>query len=295
MINEAVKKMLERYKLSSVDSYTRALKEIIQEISLLGLWRARFFERAAFYGGTALRLLHGLDRFSEDLDFSLLKPEPDFNIETYTKAVSDELLSFGFIVTVEKKQKATVTGIESAFVKAGTKENLLVIEAPHRLSSIKNAGSERVLKVKIEVDIEPPGAFETEAEYLWLPIPFSVNVYRKSDLFAGKMHAVLCRGWKNRIKGRDWYDFVWFVCTNSRLNLTHLEARMKQSGHLPGEESLIPEKFRELLFERIQTIDFERAREDVLPFLSDSAAVDIWGQDFFQKLSRKIEFESRTG
>ena len=288
-MNSAIKTMLDRYNLNSADDYENALKEIIQEITLLGLWRAKFFEKAAFYGGTALRLLYGLDRFSEDIDFSLLEPDRSFKIDYYTAALKDELSSFGFSVTVERKVKAFETSSKSAFIKAGTLKNLITIEAPSQL--LKKLSNQKTLKVKIEVDIDPPSGFETEAKYLFNPIPFSVNTYKIPYLFAGKMHALLCREWKTRIKGRDWYDFVWHVGRNAGLNLKHLENRMRQSGHLSQNDILSKNKFLELLNYRIENVDFEKAKNDVAPFIKDQGAVSIWSRDFFREVAQRVKFD----
>ena len=192
-MNNAVKSMLEKYELKSSVDYENALKEIIQEITLLGLWRSKFFEKAAFYGGTALRLLYNLDRFSEDMDFSLYEPDKDFRLDKYFRAVKDELSSFGLDVLVEQKEKKN-SNIESAFIKAGTVKNFIEINVPSDL--LKSISNSKMLKIKIEVDIDPPGMFETEAKYIFNPIPFSVSTYKIPYLFAGKMHAILCRQWK---------------------------------------------------------------------------------------------------
>ncbi|HOW51844.1 MAG TPA: nucleotidyl transferase AbiEii/AbiGii toxin family protein [bacterium] len=277
-MNEAVKGMLGRYELRTTTDHENALKEIIQEIALLGLWRAKFFERAAFYGGSALRILHGLDRFSEDLDFSLLAPDGRFPLERYLKAVESELTAFGFSVTVEKKAKTAKSAIESAFIKGNTAHNLLVVEAAP-VAGATHPGKQ--LKIKVEVDTDPPGAFTTEAKYLFTPIPFSVVVYAPPSLFAGKMHAILCRNWGTRVKGRDWYDLLWYVGRKTPLDLGHLEARMRQTGHYDGKGTLTEKRFRELLVERIASLDIGQARRDVMPLLRDGRSADAWSKDLF--------------
>ncbi|MBZ0187582.1 MAG: nucleotidyl transferase AbiEii/AbiGii toxin family protein, partial [Candidatus Obscuribacterales bacterium] len=172
-MNPAILSMLERYKCVTIQDYANALKEIMQEIALLGLWRSKFFEHAAFYGGTALRILYGLDRFSEDLDFSLLEPQSDFNLKTYIAAVESELISMGFRVTVEEREKNVSTAIESAFIKADTKEHLIKITVPETIAD--RVQKNKVMKVRFEVDTDPPGGFNTEVKILLQPIPFSVN------------------------------------------------------------------------------------------------------------------------
>jgi len=288
MIHEAVSRMLAKYEPKSVDDSVRALREIIQEVALLGLWRAKFFEHAAFYGGTALRILYGLDRFSEDLDFSLLAPSPDFNLARYMASLEEELQAFGFNVRVEMVDKAVESAVQSAFLKANTRNELLVIEAGEELAGQVAAG--QVLKVKIEVDTDPPPGFSTSTRYLLQPIPFAVRSYSLPDLFAGKMHAILFRKWKNRVKGRDWYDLIWYAANHPQLNLGHLEQRMRQTGHWSGELSLSPVAFSDLLLEAIDLLDVNQARKDVAPFVKDQQMLALWSHDFFSDVASLIHF-----
>src|SRR3989338_775093 len=197
--------MLDEYECESTGDYENALKEIIQEIALLWLWRSKFFEHALFYGGTSLRILYQLPRFSEDLDFSLLKPNNKFNLLPYYQAIQKELEAFGFQAEVEKKEKIDPT-IESAFIKAGTKNHLIKIQAPKEI--IARIQSNQVLKIKVEVDTNPPGDHEIEVKDLFRPIPFQVKTMPLPDLFAGKIHAVLARKWGKRVKGRDFFDYL---------------------------------------------------------------------------------------
>ena len=216
-MNEAIVRMLDRYQCRRVEDYVRALREILQEVALLGLWRSKFFEKAAFYGGTALRILYGMDRFSEDLDFSLLKPISDFDLSRYLGALEREIRSFGFEVSVTKREKTAESPVQSAFLKADTLKHLLVIETAEEVARQIPRG--QVMKIKIEVDTDPPPGFDTENKFLLHPIPFSVRAFVLPDLFAGKMHAVLCRQWKSRVKGRDWYDLVWYAAYHPQLHL----------------------------------------------------------------------------
>ena len=288
-MHEAVTRMLAKYEPKSVDDSVRALREIIQEVALLGLWRAKFFEHAAFYGGTALRILYGLDRFSEDLDFSLLTPSPDFNLGRYTASLEEELQAFGFNVRVEMVDKAVESAVQSAFLKANTRNELLVIEAGEELTGQVATG--QVLKVKIEVDTDPPPGFSTQTRYLLQPIPFAVRSYSLPDLFAGKMHAILFRKWKNRVKGRDWYDLVWYAANHPHLNLAHLEQRMRQTDHWNGDKNLSPVVFTDLLFEAIDRLDVNQARKDVAPFVKNQQMLALWSHDFFQDVASRIKTE----
>ncbi|HEY9756022.1 MAG TPA: nucleotidyl transferase AbiEii/AbiGii toxin family protein [Oculatellaceae cyanobacterium] len=287
-MNTAIQSMLNKYNCQTRPDYENALKEIIQEIALLGLWRSKFFEHAAFYGGTSLRILYGLDRFSEDLDFSLLTADSNFRLETHLESIRLELAAFEFNVQIAEKQKSLDTAIESAFIKADTREHLLKIEVPQEIAD--RAGRNDRLKIKLEIDTNPPKGFETEAKTLLQPIPFSVKTYKQPDLFAGKIHAVLQRNWQNgRIKGRDYYDFVWYVAREIPVHLSHLEQRLRQTGGWNSDESLNMQDLIALLHHKFSNVDFEKAKRDVLPFLKDSAAVQLWSSEFFESLLPRLK------
>jgi predicted nucleotidyltransferase component of viral defense system len=285
-MNEAVLNMLKKYQCISQQDYKNALKEIIQEIALLGFWRSKFFEKGAFYGGTALRILFELDRFSEDLDFSLLSSDPAFDLAPYQRAVQVELESFGFKVSVEQKVKTRESAIVSAFLKANTFEHLLKIQIP----ALKKLHSEELIKVKLEIDTDPPPQFSTTVHYLLHPIPFSVKTLSEPDLFAGKVHALLYRSWKSRVKGRDWYDFVWFVARRSPLHLRHLEQRARQSGHYAQAEPLTEDLTKEWLHHKIENLDIQQAKQDILPFIREDSKIAVWSPDFFHALVNKIHY-----
>jgi predicted nucleotidyltransferase component of viral defense system len=288
-MNPAIESMLGRYNCVSLQDYENALKEIIQEIALLGLWRSKFFEHAAFYGGTALRILYGLDRFSEDLHFSLLKPQKDFSLSPYLKAIEAELTAMGFIVTVEEREKNITTAVESAFIKAETREHLIKITVPDAVSD--KVEKNKLVNVRLEIDTDPPGGFNTEVKILLQPIPFSVNTYRMPDLFAGKCHAVLHRQWKNRVKGRDYYDFVWYVGRGVPVHLSHLEKRLRQSGGWTDKRKMQESDLVTLLQKKFTEFDVKAAKKEVAPFLRDPASVDLWSQEFFGSLLSRLQVE----
>jgi hypothetical protein len=180
--------MLSKYKVNSLDEERNALKEIVQEIALCGLSRAGFFKEAAFYGGTALRIFYGLDRFSEDLDFSLMAPNPDFDLSKYFSALESQMSSVGLNFTVEEKIKSADSNIKSAFLKGNTKEHILSIYRDN--GQLKNLNPHEVIKIKFEVDTNPPPYANFENQYRLLPSPYSVKLYDLPSLFAGKIHAV---------------------------------------------------------------------------------------------------------
>ncbi len=285
-MHDAVRSMLDRYNLHTRDDYTNALREILQEIALLGLWRSKFFEHSAFYGGTALRVLYGLDRYSEDLDFSLLKPDDLFSLEAYAGSLQREINSFGFQVDFERRRKSLQTPIESAFLKTNTYKQLIIIEALEDL--LRDLHPLKNLKIKLEVDTDPPGGFETETRYVLQPFPFSVRIFSLPDLFAGKLHAVLCRHWRSRVKGRDWYDLIWYASKHPEVRLSHLEARMRQSGNYCEERPLSAEKLRRLLREAVDTLNVAKSRQEVSPFARDHRALDVWSREFFADVVQRV-------
>lgn len=283
-----VEDLLENYSPKTKDDYENAIHEIMQELALLGLWRAKFFEHAAFYGGTSLRILYGLNRFSEDLDFSLLEPNPSFDLLPYLKGAAEELEISGLKVKVEQRIKQPENPIVSAFLKTGTLETFIRIGLDESLKRFTH--SDEMIKIKLEVDIDPPLGFSTEVRYLAKPIPFSVRSYVPEDLFAGKMHAVLCRAYKVRVKGRDWYDFIWYINKKIPLNLVHLESRLRQSGNYSSLTALTKEVFLDLLQKKIQTVNFEAAKEDIRRFIRDPREIEGWSADFFLSLLPQIQF-----
>lgn len=284
---EAIQQMLDRYACRTRDDYIGALREIMQQIALLGLWRSKFFEHTAFYGGTALRVLYGLDRYSEDLDFSLLKPAKTFSLGTYGHALRRELSSFGFEVSFEVRRKTRESAIESAFLKANTLQQLIVVKAGADLTRQMHA--EEVLKIKLEVDTDPPSGFETESRTVLLPVPFAVRVYSLPDLFAGKMHALLCRKWKARVKGRDWYDLVWYLGHHPRLRLSHLESRMRQSGDWIDAAPLDRIALLDRVHAAIRQLNVTQAREEADRFVREKSSLELWSREFFLEIVDKIE------
>lgn len=286
-MNEAIRQILDKHEIRSSGDSIRALREVMQEIALLGLWRSKFFERAAFYGGTALRVLYGLGRFSEDLDFSLLKPDRDFKLASYNTALQKELRSYGFEVLIERREKTVQSAVQSTFLKVNTRKQMLAIEFDKGL--IQQIPKNQQIKIKLEIDTDPPPGFSTSTRYLLLPIPFAVRAYSLPDLFAGKMHAVLCREWKSRIKGRDWYDFVWFAANHPEMHLSHLEQRMRQTGHWKGASKLSPVEFQKKLSHRISQIDIDQARKEVEPFIKDPHSIALWSKEFFLDVASRIK------
>lgn len=287
-MNTAIEQMLKNYRIENIYDQKNAMKEIMQEIVLCGLSRAGFFQKAAFYGGTALRIFYGLDRFSEDLDFSLVTADPEFDLTVYFPVLEKEVRAFGLHVRIQEKEKTKESNIRSAFLKGNTKEHLLLFYADEKLAG--SVARSEVVKIKFEVDINPPEYAGFEHKYRLLPTPYEVNLYDMPSLFAGKIHAVLCRAWKSRIKGRDLYDYVFYLSRGSVVNQKHLRVRLLQSGFISEDvECTLPE-LRHMLYERFDTIDFRQAKQDVEPFIRDTASLNMWNADFFKQITAGLRF-----
>jgi len=283
--DSSIQKMLESYNdnMPMLDK----MREILQQTALLGLARHHFFEHAVFYGGTALRILYGLDRYSEDLDFSLLKPNANFDFAPFLEGMNQELKAMGFELDVAVRKKNAETGIWSAFLKANTMTLLLSIQ---ERTKVRGIHPEQKIQIKLEIDTDPPLLhLPPENKLVMNPLPFYVSTYTMGDLFAGKMHAVLCRNWQTRIKGRDWYDLIWYTQKGTALNLTHLKERMRQTTHLSPVENFTGKNLLERLHARIDVIDWKAAQADVAVFLADKSQLAIWSKEFFHDIVNYIK------
>ncbi|KAF5054580.1 Nucleotidyl transferase AbiEii toxin, Type IV TA system [anaerobic digester metagenome] len=264
--------MLSRYNPRTTADARQALHEVMQQIALAGLYRGGFFRKAAFYGGTCLRIFHDLQRFSEDMDFSLLQPDNSFSLEQYFDAIKSEFKALGREVVISRKEKKGHTAIESAFLKDDTEYAGLSFR------------TQPEVKIKIEVDTNPPGGFSTESKLLLQPFSCYPLCYAIPDLFAGKMHAFLFRNWRSRVKGRDWYDFEWYVRNGYPLNLHHLNLRCMQT--VKSFPAFFTEAdLRSKIKERIQQTSIEKVIADVKPFVRNQEGLQIWSTEYFLQLT----------
>ena len=268
-------RMLSAYDTSTPVAKRNATYEVMQQVALAGLQRGGFFEKAAFYGGTCLRIFHDLGRYSEDMDFTLLKEDASFNIENYFPSIIAEFKALGRDVVITKKEKRNFGKVESAFLKDDTHVYNLAFQ------------TEKSLKIKIEVDTKPPLGFGTEQKLLLQPFSFMTRCVTLPDLFAGKMHALVYRKWGQRVKGRDWYDFEWYVRNGVPLDFEHFRQRALDFN----SEDLSKEDFLKMLTERLATTDINAVRNDVLPFIKNPSELDIWSNDYFVQLVGMMKFQ----
>ena len=286
-MHQVLDSMLSKYQINNIEDKKNAIKEIVQEIVLCGLSRGGFFKEAAFYGGTALRIFYGLDRFSEDLDFSLITQNPDFDLTKYFPYIENEIKSLGLNFIVTEKEKTKDSNIKSAFLKGNTKEHIMTIyENGDDVNFINKA---EMIRIKFEVDINPPAGATYETKFALLPSPYQVRLYDLPSLFAGKIHACLCRNWQTRIKGRDFYDYIFFLSIGASVNLNNLKAKLVQSNYINEDYNLTIDNLKLLLNERFNNINFEEAKKDVFPFIKDKSKLDLWSKEFFIEITKKLE------
>ena len=269
--------MLSRYEIRTKDEKLNATHEVMQQITLAGLFRGSFFNHAAFYGGTCLRIFYKLPRFSEDMDFSLIEKDETFSLENYFDAIHSEFKALGREVSIDKKEKKIESHIDSAFLKDNTEIYNLKFK------------TERTVKIKIEVDRDPPLMFNTENKLLLHPFSFMTRCYTLPCLYAGKMHALVYRKWRGRVKGRDWYDFEWYVKNNVALDFDHLRERIAQSENI-DMKVITADHFLQQLKTKIQNTDINQVKADVMPFIKNSNELKIWSTDYFLQLADMIRF-----
>ena len=285
-MNNIIEQMLSTYEIKNINDEINALKEIIQELILSGLSRGGFFNEAAFYGGTALRIFYKLDRFSEDLDFALLKSDENFDLSKYFGDIEKELNAYGLNLEICAKQKHNKTNISSAFLKGDTLEHILKFfpkDANHIYDHTLKS-----IKIKLEIDINPPKGATYEIQYRLLPSLHQIQLYDKSSLFAGKIHAILCRNWQKRVKGRDLYDYVFFLANNISVNLELVKNKLIESQYINENELFNLDTLKKLLKNKFEKINYNEAKEDVIPFIKDIDSLKLWNSDFFIKITDQL-------
>ena len=286
-MQQVLSQMLSKYQINNIEDKKNAIKEIVQEIVLCGLSRGGFFKEAAFYGGTALRIFYGIDRFSEDLDFSFVTQNPNFDLTKYFPYIENETKSLGLDFSVQEKIKSIDSNIKSAFLKGNTKEHIMSFYENSEDSKFIN--KEEAIRIKFEVDVNPPVGATYETKFGLLPSPHQVRLYDLPSLFAGKIHACLCRNWKTRVKGRDFYDYVFFLSIGAKVNLENLKAKLVQSNYIGEDYDLTIDNLKSLLNERFENLDIEQAKQDVLPFVRDKSKLDLWSEEFFKAITQNLK------
>ena len=278
-MNSVLEIMVNRYNPQNNEERENAIKEIIQEIALAGLSRGGFFEKAAFYGGTCLRIFHGLNRFSEDLDFALIEKNDSFRLDRYFPALEKEFLSYGIDINIESKINKEEKEIQSAFLKGNTL--MLMMSFFPKSEDAKKVVANQKIKIKFEIDVDNPSGGISEFKYKMLPAPYEIRIFNEATLFAGKIHAVLCREYQHHVKGRDFYDYLFYIGKGSKFNLKYLENKLKNTGKINSDVTLTLDLVKEMLFNKFSNVDYKSAKEDVKNFIVDKDSLNLWKKELF--------------
>lgn len=280
-MNNEVALMIESYHPSNIQEKTNVVKEVLQEVALSGLAKAGFFDHAAFYGGTSLRIFYGLNRFSEDLDFALINQNEDFHIENFFPFLVEHFKSYGININVESKNKAIFSDVQSSFIKVNAQE--LMASLFPNVDDSKRIVFNQKFKIKFEIDIHNPSGGKSVIISKSDPISYQARVFDLPTLFAGKISALLFRKYLNNVKGRDYYDYLFFINKDIPVNLKYLENKMKNSGNLLENDHLTLEMVKQMLFKRFSTTDFELAKNDIINFIDYNENINQWDASLFIK------------
>lgn len=273
---KVIEERIRQYQPNGKEEELNAFKEIAQEIVLSALSRAEFFKKAAFQGGTCLRIVHGLNRFSEDMDFVLFEPNAEFKWTPFFHEIELEFKGYGFQLEVKDRSMVS-SAIKKAFLKENSFGQVLKLIYERTRSDVQ------MINIKLEIDTSPPKNSTFETQIVSFPEPFSIVTQDLPSLFAGKLHALLCREY---VKGRDWFDFIWYVSRKTSINLENLQEALFQQGPWKGQKLKIDRQWvQDELKKKIYMIDWEVAKKDVRPFLRDNQlrSLELWNKDFFTK------------
>lgn len=286
-MRSSIEEIVDKYNPKTIEELKAALREVLQSIVLIGLSRGGFFNKASFYGGTALRIFYGLNRFSEDLDFTLKEKDKNFNLEPYLKYVKEVALSYGLELEVTTKIKQVDTPIESAFAKLNTYQTFINLKFDANMSN--RLHKDEVIKVKFEVDCNPALGFKTESRWVDLPEFASISVLDESSLFAGKLHAILCRTYKNNVKGRDYYDFLFYISKRVSPNLEYLKNKLIDTGKINEDDDFNIEILKEMLLEKFNSIDFNQVKIDASKFLFKNEDLSFYSKELFIDMLNRLK------
>lgn len=268
-----IDQLLQIAQAASLETRRNLAREYLQ-CYLLRLLQDRADQRGlAFCGGTALRLLHGLQRFSEDLDFTAIQRTQPDAIRPYFESIATGCRQAGYRLRVKLRTDRTVANAMFRF------EGLP--------AALDLTGDARLaLSIRLEVDSAPPAGAGVETTLIQRFFPIALVHHDLPSLFAGKLHALLARPWS---KGRDWYDLVWYAGRHPQVRLSHLEARLRQSGDYGDAALLRLDRLKEWLRQAVEGLDIEQARTEAGRFVRDRRSLDIWSQEFFYQVVERIQ------
>lgn len=283
----AIEEIIKLYNPKTIDENKSILREIIQSIVLVGLSKTDFFKKASFYGGTALRIFYNLNRYSEDLDFTLNYVDDKFTLEPYIESIKNVSKSYGLDLEISVKKKQVSSPVESAFAKLNTYQTSINLKLNEKLTKLLH--KDEVLKVKFEIDCEPAVGFKTENRWIDIPEFAPIIVLDEASLFAGKIHAILCRNYKNTVKGRDFYDFLFYVKRGTSPNLEYLKNKLVNTGKISENDLFDIDVLKEMLINRFKQVDFEQVKDDTKRFIINSEDLSYYCSDLFIQMVQKIK------
>lgn len=269
-----IKERLAQYECKSRQDEENALREITQEVALNALFNLNFFKAAAFQGGTCLRIFYSLNRFSEDLDFALIEPDPNFDIDNYLEGLKNEFKAFGYNIDIKDRSKVDQS-VKKVFIKENSLGDILNLEYPIQ------TGKPRSIRIKLEIDANPPLGAKVENAFHDFPLNFAVSAHTLPSLFAGKSHSLLCRSYT---KGRDWYDFLWYTSRKTDINYELLSNALDQTGPWQGKGIAVDTSwYLKEMKKKISLTDWKEAADDVRRFLKSNElkSLELWNEDFF--------------
>ena len=282
-----IEEIIKTYNPETINDNKAILREIVQSIVLVGLSRTDFFKKASFYGGTALRIFYDLNRYSEDLDFTLNNVDKNFSIAPFIESIKNVALSYGLELEISIKQKQISTPVESAFAKVNTYQTFINLKMNSGLTKLLH--KDEVIKVKFEIDCEPALGFTVENKWIDMPEFAPVIVLDEASLFAGKLHAILCRNYKNTVKGRDYYDFLFYVRRGISPNLNYLRNKLINTGKINEKDIFNIEVLKEMLIKRFEQVDFEQVKNDTERFIINNEDLSTYSKDLFVQMAKKIK------
>ena len=282
-----IEEIIKTYNPETINDNKAILREIVQSIVLVGLSRTEFFKKASFYGGTALRIFYDLNRYSEDLDFTLNNVDKNFSITPFIESIKNVALSYGLELEISIKQKQINTPVESAFAKINTYQTFINLKMNSELTKLLH--KDEVIKVKFEIDCEPALGFTTENKWIDMPEFAPVIVLDEASLFAGKLHAILCRNYKNTVKGRDYYDFLFYVRRGISPNLNYLRNKLINTGKINEKDTFNIEVLKKMLIKRFEQVDFEQVKNDTERFIINNEDLTTYSKDLFIQMAKKMK------
>lgn len=282
-----IEEIIKSYNPKTIDETKFVIRELVQKIVLIGLSKSGFFSFASFYGGTALRIFYDLNRYSEDLDFTLNYIDESFTLDPFINKIKEVALSYGLNLDIVTKNKKVETPIESAFAKLNTYQTFISLNLNQSMINLLH--KDEVIKVKFEIDCSPALGFTNEIKWLDTPEFAKISVLDSSSLFAGKIHAILCRNYKNTIKGRDYYDFLFYIQKRIKPNMEYLKNKLIDTGKISKDDDFNIVILKNMLIARFSEINFEDVKKDASKFILNNDDLSYYSKELFIQMVNKIQ------